>query len=73
VGHTLRLVEHGVNGLLADGEDEWVAAVERLVRDAELRAQMGGAGRRMVEERYDYAHQLEGLAAVLSSVAEARA
>ena len=72
VGHTLRLVENGVNGLLADGEDEWVEAVERLVRDCELRAQMGSAGRRMVEERYDYAHQLEGLAAVLSSVAEAR-
>lgn len=73
VGHTLRLVAHGVNGLLADGEDEWVAAVERLVRDAELRAQMGGAGRRLVEERYDYSRQLDGLAAVLTSAAEARA
>jgi glycosyltransferase involved in cell wall biosynthesis len=52
VGVNRRLVEHGVNGLLADGPREWEVAIETLLADPALRRRMGEAGRRKVEEGY---------------------
>lgn len=52
VGVNVRLVEHGVNGFLARDADEWAEFVGRLVEDPALRAEMGAAGRRMVERSY---------------------
>jgi glycosyltransferase involved in cell wall biosynthesis len=52
VGKNVELVQEGVNGFLARTEDEWVEKLTLLARDPELRARMGAAGRRMVEERY---------------------
>ena len=46
------IVENGVNGYLASTTDEWVLALEALMADAELRRQMGAAGRKRVEEKY---------------------
>jgi len=52
VGVNTVLVQDGVNGFLADGEDEWTEAIGRLAADPELRARMGAEGRRMVAENY---------------------
>ncbi|WP_247877179.1 glycosyltransferase family 4 protein [Azospirillum brasilense] len=52
VGVNTTLVQHGVNGFLADGEDAWADALGRLAADPALRARMGAAGRQLVEERY---------------------
>lgn len=52
VGVNTSLVRHGVNGFLAEGEEAWADALGRLAADPELRARMGAAGRRLVEERY---------------------
>jgi glycosyltransferase involved in cell wall biosynthesis len=46
------IIEHGRNGFLAETTAEWQSALERLVRDAELRRQIGAAARRTVEARY---------------------
>lgn len=52
VGVNTMLVEDGVNGFLADSEADWSRALRQLADDEGLRARMGAAGRRMVEERY---------------------
>ncbi|UUZ74634.1 glycosyltransferase family 4 protein [Polaromonas sp. P1(28)-13] len=52
VGVNSEIVQHGVNGYLANTSDEWVAALDKLLADKHLRAQMGGAGRHLVERVY---------------------
>lgn len=52
VGVNSEIVEHGVNGFLASNEAEWREALDALLTDPELRARMGAAGRKKVEEQY---------------------
>ena len=52
VGVNRDIVEDGVNGFLAENDDEWRTAIEKLLDDPALRRQMGAAGRRKVEEQY---------------------
>lgn len=49
------IIEHGVDGLLASTEHEWIECILALIDDPELRARLGSAGRRTVEERYSVA------------------
>jgi glycosyltransferase involved in cell wall biosynthesis len=46
------VVVDGETGFCPADEDGWVAALDRLIADPALRASMGEAGRRRVEERY---------------------
>jgi hypothetical protein len=52
VGVNKDIVEHGVNGFLAETDKEWRSAIETLLSDAELCRRMGAAGRKKVEESY---------------------
>lgn len=52
VGVNKEIVDHGVNGFLAETDDEWRSALKTLLTDAELRRRMGAAGRQKVEESY---------------------
>lgn len=52
VGVNTEIVDHGVNGFLASTEAEWREALVTLLRDPDLRAQMGAAGRRKIEDHY---------------------
>lgn len=45
VGVNADIVEHGVNGFLAQTDADWRTAFETLLSDADLRAEMGAAGR----------------------------
>ena len=69
VGVNKEIVEHGVNGFLAETESEWASALDALLGDAELRRRMGMAGRKKVER--DYSLQAYGprVAAMLLDVA----
>jgi hypothetical protein len=51
VGANLDIVVHGSCGFLADGDDQWVAALEAL-SDVEARVRMGAAARARVEAHY---------------------
>jgi glycosyltransferase involved in cell wall biosynthesis len=51
---------------LATTDEEWLAALRRLLTDADLRGRMGQAGRRFAEEH----HSLERAADVLATVCE---
>ncbi len=52
VGVNKDIVEHGVNGFLAETDEEWRSAIETLLSDVELRRRMGKAGRKKMEEAY---------------------
>lgn len=52
VGVNPEIVDSEVNGFLARTPEEWVAALRRLLHNDALRAQMGDAGRRLVEQSY---------------------
>ncbi len=69
VGGNLGVVANGVDGFLVQSYPEWLRALERLVADPELRARMGAAGRRKVEESYTLDGQAERLATLLRSAA----
>lgn len=52
VGINTRIVQSEVNGYLADDAEAWVDALEHLLTNATLRAQMGATGRQRVENEY---------------------
>lgn len=52
VGTTPLLIRDGENGLLVRTDEDWISALERLVKDAELRARLGKAARKDAVERY---------------------
>jgi glycosyltransferase involved in cell wall biosynthesis len=52
VGANTSIVRDGVNGLWADTDDRWVAALTRLLSEPDLAKRLGEAGRRTVEQEY---------------------
>lgn len=46
------VVVHGETGMLADDDDAWFAALDRLAAEPSLRARIGDAGRRSGLDRY---------------------
>ena len=52
VGVQADFVRDGETGFRATTTEEWVSAVRALAADAELRARLGAAGRKQVEDRY---------------------
>ncbi len=69
VGVNTEIVEHGANGFLAGTHEEWVRALDALLRDPPLRAKMGVAGRKKVEESYSLRVAAPRLAEVLRAAA----
>jgi glycosyltransferase involved in cell wall biosynthesis len=68
VGANRDVVEHGVNGLHASSEREWIDALERLVLDRGLRERMGAEGRRRIEGKYSAEIQAPRVGALLRSL-----
>ncbi len=52
VGVNCEIIQHGVNGFLADSPQEWKFYLTQLIADGNLRNQMGKAGRKTVIQRY---------------------
>jgi glycosyltransferase involved in cell wall biosynthesis len=69
MGMSADLIQHDVNGLLASTPEEWELALDRLLSDETLRARLGEAGRKTVEEQYTYPVQARRWAHFLSRVA----
>jgi glycosyltransferase involved in cell wall biosynthesis len=68
VGANAQVVQHGVNGFLADSPEEWADALRRL-EEPDLRRRMGAEARKTVEDQYSTAVVCPRLAAILSSAA----
>jgi glycosyltransferase involved in cell wall biosynthesis len=67
VGTNLKIVEPGINGFLPSTESEWKTALLELLRNPDLRARLGRAGRAIVEREYCTAVNGPKLANVLSA------
>lgn len=52
VGCNRDIICHGQNGFFANSGEEWITILSQLCRDSELRARIGRAGRKTVEERF---------------------
>jgi glycosyltransferase involved in cell wall biosynthesis len=52
IGANCEVIQHDENGLLASTPEEWLGHFESLIDDPNLRARLGSAGRRTIEERY---------------------
>lgn len=68
VGMNRDLIEHGVSGLLANNQEEWIAAIEQLADDPALRRRIGAEGRRTVEKGFSAPAGASKLAAVLTDI-----
>ena len=52
IGTTPRIIRDGENGLLVRTDEEWLAALERLIDDPDLRRRLGEQARRDAVERF---------------------
>lgn len=68
VGVNSEIIDDGKNGFLARTEDEWMEKLGRLLRSPSLRAELGAAGRRTVEDRYSAAVHAPRVCEVFRSV-----
>lgn len=73
VGVNRQIVEHGVNGFLAETPEQWEHALQTLLSDAGLRQRMGQAGRKKVEAQYCIQVTGPKLAAMLKDVVDSAA
>lgn len=68
VGVHLDIIQHGVNGFLADTEDEWLKFLLLLAENIGLRKAMGQRARQTVEERFSLDFMSKQVAALLKSL-----
>lgn len=69
VGVNCEIVDHGVNGFLANTNEEWSLAINTLLSDKDLRYRMGKAGRKKVLEHYSLDYWGSKVAKTLYSIA----
>ena len=55
VGESRYLVRSGVNGFLAQTEDEWIEALSALIEDDKMRVRMGKTSRKVAQEKHSIA------------------
>ena len=52
VGMNKDIIDHGKNGFLATGEEQWINVLSELIDDADLRNKVGASGRETVVKNY---------------------
>jgi hypothetical protein len=68
VGVHNQIIQHGVNGYLAGEPVEWERYLRELIANESLRRQLGDAGRKLVQQRYDIHQAAKSVESVLLSV-----
>src|SRR5262249_17617037 len=68
VGVNTDIISEGRNGFLASTEDEWIKKLSELLQSAQLRQQVGMAGRATVEANYSCLAQAPRVLSILKSV-----
>lgn len=59
VGVNTEIIQSGVNGFLANTNDEWIEVISKLIESPELRLTIGQQGRKTVIEKYSVQSQQE--------------
>jgi len=70
VGMNNEIITDGINGFLANSEEEWIEKLSRLIKDPGLRKRLGGAGRKTVEDKYSLKANAPKYIEVLKKVTE---
>lgn len=73
VGVNREIIDDGVNGLLAAGDEAWYECLSRLLNNPEERSRMGACARRTVEDGYALAVAGEAVCGVLRAGRDAEA
>jgi glycosyltransferase involved in cell wall biosynthesis len=68
IGSPTQIIQNGENGFLASSTEEWCEHLIRLVRDPALRARVGAAARKTIEEGYSLSAQLPRVLRIFSSL-----
>jgi glycosyltransferase involved in cell wall biosynthesis len=71
-GVNRNIVQHGVNGFLASGPQQWEDRLAELILDADLRQRLGQAARTTVVERYSIAAWKDRYIALFNELIEQR-
>jgi glycosyltransferase involved in cell wall biosynthesis len=69
VGVNTVIIQDGENGSIADSKEEWVAKLDELIQNSDLRKRLGRAGRETVENQYSARSQAPRVAEIFRSVA----
>jgi glycosyltransferase involved in cell wall biosynthesis len=67
VGANSTVIEHGINGFLADTETEWATFLNELIQNSALRETMGKAAFLKVKNEFSLESKVDTLAAILKS------
>ena len=70
VGVNADVIEHGVDGYLASSTEDWLACFTRLIESAELRREIGAAGRETVARSYSADAVATRLAEIIRAAAD---
>jgi len=70
VGINGEIINDGVNGFLADSDEEWIEKLSQLIENEALRQRLGFMGRKTVEERYSIKVNRSKLLEILHKVNE---
>ena len=68
VGINGKVINDGVNGFLADSDEEWIEKLSQLIENETLRERFGFMGRKTVEERYSVKINAPKLLEILQKV-----
>ena len=68
VGANRDIIKDGVNGFLADSNEEWVEKLSNLIESHNLRINMGLAGRKTVEDRFSLKVSAPVFIAVITNI-----
>ena len=68
VGVNKDIIHHGVNGFLAETEQEWIDCLSKLIENPELRKQIGDAGRTTIVKNYSVNAHKQHYLEVLNSL-----
>jgi glycosyltransferase involved in cell wall biosynthesis len=69
VGVNTEIVKHGVNGFLAETSEDWIATLEKLLKDQILRRAIGISARETIENSYSTRKHAPRVAEVFRKVA----
>ena len=72
VGVNTEIIEDGENGFIANGKDEWIEKLKKLLHSYKLRQELGLAGRKTVEESYSGKSQAPRVFEIFKSAAGKR-
>ncbi len=67
VGENEQLVKDGINGFIANTEEEWVKKIEKIIKNEKLRKKLAKEGLKTVENKYNLKKESERLNKIIKN------